>query len=438
MDNRSTEAKRQPLTSRLGPYQAAVEGSLAEMRRSDVTRRLWSGDHTLWKPKPVEIANRLGWLHIVDSMHGSIPRILNFVENARSAGYNRALLLGMGGSSLAPEVFRKTFSVKSGYLDLAVLDSTDPGVILDRTVSIDLARTLFIVSTKSGATVETLSLFKYFYNRVTEAVGEGQAGEHFVAITDAGTLLEKIANNLGFRATFLNDPEIGGRYAALSYVGLVPAALIGLDLERVLERAQRMVRNSQMVGSDNLGAHLGAILGELALAGRDKLTLFCSPGIASFGDWVEQLIAESTGKEGKGIFPVVGESPGPPDAYGDDRLFVYLHQEGDRDQDESVRALEDAGRPVIRLQMGELSDLGGQFFLWELATAIAGHLLEINPFDQPDVEAAKIFARQAVAAYEHEGRLPEAEVYLHIGEIRIFSDPGLGSPAPLSSGRRNA
>jgi glucose-6-phosphate isomerase len=434
MDNRLVDAGGQSLTSRLGAHESSVAQSLAEMERSDVVGRIWSRDHRLWKPQPVEIANRLGWLHIVGKMKASLPQIFEFVDNVRSDGYNRALLLGMGGSSLAPEVFRKTFGVQSGYLDLAVLDSTDPETILDLASEIDLARTLFIVSTKSGTTIETLSLFKYFYNRVSEAFGLSEAGQHFIAITDAGTPLESIARAYAFRAAFLNDPDIGGRYAALSYVGLVPAGLMGLELEGNLDRTQRIVQNCRMAGSENLGACLGAMLGELALAGKDKLTLVCSPSVASFGDWVEQLIAESTGKEGKGIFPVVSEEPGPPEVYADDRLIVYLQLKGEADQESFVRALEDAGQPVVRLRLEELADLGGQFFLWEMATAVAGHLLAINPFDQPDVEAAKVFARQAVAAYEHEGRLPETGAPLRIEGISIDANPGWSSPVPPSGG----
>lgn len=424
------------LSYRLGVYQAAVESALRAMEGAKIVERLWAHDHTLWKPGPAEIATRLGWLHIVDAMQESFPRLGDFVEEARADGYTQAVLLGMGGSSLAPEVFGKTFETRQGYLGLAVLDTTDPDAILDQDEKLDLSRTLFVVSTKSGATVETLSLLKYFFNRVANESGAARAGEHFVAITDAGTRLEDLAHRYGFREIFLNDPNIGGRYAALSYVGLVPAALMGIDLERFLGTARRMAFNNKkqedLAGGENQGAQLGSILGELAQAGRDKLTLLLSPQIASFGDWVEQLIAESTGKEGRGIFPVVGEAVGPPHVYGDDRLFVQLKLAGEEDQDEAVRRLERAGHPVVQLTLEDVNDLGGQFFLWEVATAIAGHWLGINPFDQPDVEAAKVLARQAVAAYERDGQLPEIEPIARLGKVRVFNGLGLLPQSPSS------
>jgi glucose-6-phosphate isomerase len=400
----------------LGSYQEAVDAALDEMVENRVVARIWAHDHTVWKPEPAEITNRLGWLHIAEVMGEDYARLEGFVEDVRAAGYTHALLLGMGGSSLAPEVFRKTFGVAPGYLDLVVLDSTDPGAVLAYAEELDLARTLFIVSTKSGGTVETLSFFKYFYNRVASVVGADGAGEHFVAITDPGSKLADLAERYNFRATFLNDTNIGGRYSALSYFGLVPAALVGVDVPRLLDDATSMAcaTESCVAARENPGALLGAILGELAKAGRDrgtrdKVTFVTSPQIASFGDWVEQLIAESTGKEGKGILPVVGEPLGSPDVYGDDRLFVYLRLEGDDGYDSAVQALEDAGQPVVRLRLKNLYDLGGQFFLWEMATAVASHRLAINPFDQPNVEAAKVLARRTVAEYTETGALPAGE-----------------------------
>jgi hypothetical protein len=292
-----------------------------------------------------------------------------------------------------------------------VLDSTDPGAVLAHEQRLDLTRTLFVVSTKSGGTVETLSLFKYFYNRVAEAVGADGAGEHFVAITDPGSKLADLAERYNFRGTFLNDTNIGGRYSVLSYFGLVPAALVGVDVPRLLDDAMSMAcaTESCVAARDNPGAVLGAILGELAKAGRDKVTFVTSPEMASFGDWVEQLIAESTGKEGKGILPVVGEPLGSPDVYGDDRLFVYLGLEEDGTGDSVIQALEDTGHPMVRLRLKNLYDLGGQFFLWEMATAVASHRLAINPFDQPNVEAAKVLARQMVSEYTETGALPTGE-----------------------------
>ena len=395
----------------LGPYQAGVDGALAEMAENRVVERIWAHDHTVWKPEPTEISNRLGWLHTVEAMSDNVHRLEGLTEAVRADGYTRALLLGMGGSSLAPEVFRKTFGVGDGYLGLVVLDSTDPGAVLTRAEELDPARTLFIVATKSGSTVETLSFFKFFYNQVAEAVGAERAGEHFVAITDPGSRLADLARQHNFRATFLNDPNIGGRYSALSYFGLVPAALVGVDVPLLLDCALTGASGCQacVAVGDNPGAWLGAILGELAKAGRDKLTLVASRAIASFGDWVEQLIAESTGKEGRGILPVVGEPLGSPAVYGDDRLFVHLRLDNDQTHDAALVALEEAGHPVVRLHLHDAYDLGGQFFLWEMATAVVGHRLGINPFDQPNVQAAKVLARQMVAQYTKTGTLPGGE-----------------------------
>ena len=399
-------------SANLGRYQVAVDRALEEIREDRVIERVWEHDHTLWKPEPDEISNCLGWLHSPEEMPGALPEVEALVEAVRVDGYTHALLLGMGGSSLAPDVFRRTFGVKEGYLDLAILDSTDPGAVLDHAESLDLSRTLFIVSTKSGGTAETFSFFKYFYNRVAEVLDEQEAGAHFVAITDPGSALEETAKRHGFRATFLNDPNIGGRYSALSHFGLVPAALIGADVTKLLDGASRMAHNcggyNSPTGGDNKGAWLGAIMGELAAAGRDKLTLVASPPLAPFGPWVEQLIAESTGKEGTGILPVEGETVGSPDSYGDDRLFVYMSLRGEED-DRSVEDLVRAGHPVVRIPLADIYDLGGEMSRWEMATAIAGRRLGINPFNQPNVEAAKALARSMVEKYRKEGVLPALE-----------------------------
>jgi len=398
-------------TASLGSYQAAMDDILAEMKENRIMARIWAHDHTVWKAEPTEITNRLGWLHTAEVMLENLPRLEGLVDAVRAEGYTHALLLGMGGSSLAPEVFRKTFGLKDGYLDLAVLDSTDPGAVLAQAERLDLSRTLFIVAAKSGGTVETLSFFKFFYNRVADALGAERAGEHFIAITDPGSKLADLAKRYGFRATFLNDPNIGGRYSALSYFGLVPAALVGVDVGLLLSCALAATCGSEpcVTMEDNPSAWLGAILGELAKAGRDKVTFAVSPAIASFGDWVEQLIAESTGKEGQGILPVAGEPLGPPQVYGCDRLFAHIRLDGDETHDAAVAALERAGHPVVRLNLHDRYDLGGQFFLWEMATAVAGHRLGINPFDQPNVEAAKVLARKMVAEYTEKGALPPGE-----------------------------
>jgi len=410
----------------LGHYQGAVDAALADLRDNTILARIWKHDHTVWKPEPTEITNRLGWLHSPEVMAEAIPGINAFVETVRAEGYMHALLLGMGGSSLAPEVFRFTFGVKKGCLDLAVLDSTDPDAVLAQAKRFDPAKTLFIVSTKSGGTVETFSFFKYFYNLTAEKLGTEKAGSHFVAITDPGSGLADTAKKYNFRKTFLNDPNIGGRYSALSYFGLVPAALIGVDLKTLLERAATMACNSEGCncpqGGDNSSGKLGAIIGEMAAAGRDKVTLIASPPIKYFGAWAEQLIAESTGKEGVGILPVDGEEAGAPAIYADDRFFAYLRLESDATFDSKVEALRQAGHPVMQLNLRDLYDLGAEFFRWEMATIIAGRRLGINPFDQPNVESAKVLARQMVAAYQKEGKLPELAPGLRANGVAVYSD----------------
>jgi len=396
-----------------GKYEAAVEAGLGQLAEENLVERIWAGDYTVWKPDPKEITNRLGWLAIADEMLGNVERLNEFVDDVRGAGYRDVVLLGMGGSSLAPEVFSKVFGTADGYLNLTVVDSTDPGMILEAADGLDLSKSLFIVATKSGGTAETLSMFKYFYNQVAAELGLENAGEHFVAITDPGSSLIDLAQKYDFRDIFLNNPNIGGRYSALSYFGLLPAALIGVDLARLLDQARIAMANGQESGADatNVAAVLGVVMGKLALKGVDKLTLITSPSLASFGDWVEQLIAESTGKEGKGILPVVGEAPAAAEEYSADRLFVYLKLDGENTYDKAITALEKAERPLVRLLLANRYELGRQFFLWELATAVAGACLGIQPFDQPNVESAKVAARKMIAAYLESGSLPESDTH---------------------------
>jgi glucose-6-phosphate isomerase len=407
----------------LGTYQSIVDDALADFNQEQIVARIWHKDHMVWKPDPHEITNRLGWLHIAETMQEDLSPIQALVTDVRASGYTHVLHMGMGGSSLAPDVLSKIFGAgfespdDKGYLKLAVLDSTDPGAILAyeqhlRAHSENFARTLFIVATKSGTTAETISFFKYFYNRVAEVLGTGaQVGKHFVAITDPGSPLLDMAQRYQFRAAFPNDPDIGGRYSVLSHFGMVPAALMGLDISRMLARASQEAKAcaSACVESQaetNVAARLGVVMGQLAQEGRDKVTFVASPGLAAFGDWVEQLIAESTGKEGKGILPVVGEPLGGPRVYGQDRLFVSLQLAGDQIYDAALHKLAAAGHPVVRLVLGDLYDLGRQFFLWEFATAVAGHCLKINPFNQPNVESAKKLARQMIDEYTQKGELP--------------------------------
>lgn len=425
------KAGKKAYLGRLGDFQAPAEKTIEKIRDHRIINRIWRHDHTVWQPDPKEIGNRLGWLHSPEVMEDAIPDIHSLVDEVRNAGYTRALLLGMGGSSLAPEMFRFTFGVKHGYMDLAILDSTDPGTVLEYTRKFKTAETLYIVSTKSGGTVETLSFLKYFYNHAADTLGIATAGEHFIAITDPGSSLEAMAKELNFRRTFLNDPDIGGRYSALSFFGMVPAGLIGMDLAVFLERAARMACNCEgfncPVSGDNSGAWLGAVIGGLANRGRDKLTLITSPAVSPFGAWVEQLIAESTGKDGKGILPVSGEMLAAPDIYADDRFFVYLRLEGDDTHDSGIDSLEEAGFPVVQLNLRDLYDLGGEIFRWEMATAVAGYLLKINPFDQPNVESAKVLARRMVESYRKDGKLPELLSTLRSKGIRVYSEFAAGS-----------
>lgn len=424
---------QQPYSASLGEYQAAVDGMLTDLRDNQIMQRIWAHDHTVWKPEPTEITNRLGWLHSPEVMPEAIPDIEQLVADVREAGYTHALLLGMGGSSLAPELFRFTFDMKEGNPDLAVLDSTDPGAVLAYADTLDPARTLFIVASKSGGTAETFSFFKFFYNWTANALGADQAGAHFVAITDPGSGLLDTAKKYHFRASFINDPNIGGRFSALSFFGLVAAGIVGIDLKTLLARAQEMACNCEgcncPVAGDNSGAWLGAIMGELAVAGRDKVTLLTSPPINSFGAWVEQLIAESTGKEGKGILPVVDEEPySDPAVYGTDRLFVYLRLADDSTHDDAFHKLREAGHPVVQINLRDIYDLGGEFVRWEIATAVASRRLSINPFDQPDVESAKVQARKMIATFQEKGQLPEPEPLLEGSGITVYGDVQASTP----------
>ncbi len=393
----------------LGKYREDVERTLDEIAREGIIPRIWEEDHTVWKPDPEGIVDRLGWLTAAEETRKELPRIRNFVDEVREAGYTKALLLGMGGSSLAPDVFSRVFDAQPDYLDLDVLDSTAPAAVQAAANALNFAQTLFIVSSKSGSTAETLSFFKFFYTRAVQKLGRQEVGKHFIAITDPGSPLVDLAEEVGFREVFLNEPTIGGRFSVLSYFGMVPAALLGLDAEELLLRAEAMAEQCgpEVPPRDNPGAWLGAVIGTLAREGRDKLTFLASPVVASFGDWMEQLIAESLGKEGTGVLPVVGEPVGPPVVYGDDRFFVYLRTEDDGYHGPEVAQLNEAGYPVVRLHIGDRYDLGGQFFLWAMATAVAGHLLGIHPFNQPNVEAAKRLARNMLAEYQETGNLPD-------------------------------
>src|SRR5271157_669078 len=402
--------------------QKPVDDILFQFDKDKIAEGIWAGDVSLWTDDPEKrsaIGQRLGWLQAVDTMMGEKERLRDFADEIRSEGFTCAVLLGMGGSSLASDVFISCFGREDGYLDLRVLDSTVPASILDLERSVDIEHTLFIVSSKSGGTIEVLSLYKYFRSRMERLLGD-QAGSRFIAITDPGTSLGKLASEHGFRRVFLNPPDIGGRFSAISYFGLVPAALIGTDLDRLLMRASQSVEASglEVPALENAGSWLGAIMAQASLAGRDKLSFIISDKIKSFGHWLEQLIAESTGKEGKGILPIDAEPLGNPECYGQDRIFVYLRMDDDPTLDTDVSALEQSGQPVITLRLHTPYDVGREIFRWEFATAVAGIVLNIDPFDQPDVQESKDIAKRFLETYKKEGRLPG-------GEHLKGDDPGL-------------
>jgi transaldolase/glucose-6-phosphate isomerase len=415
---------------RLGGYAAAVDARIEAWRGEGFGRRLWEKDYRLWSPEEIpELTNRLGWLELPDTMTAEVGTLQRFAREVAEEGIRDAVVLGMGGSSLAPEVYSRTFKPAFRYPAVTVLDSTHPAAVSALARRIDPAQSLFVVSSKSGTTTEMLSFFHYFWAQLE---GVADRGRHFVAVTDPGTPLEKLARERGFRAVFSAPPEVGGRYSSLTPFGLVPAALLGVEVGRLLSRARDMAiacgARGEAVG--NTGLLLGATLGELALAGRDKVTFVTSSSLESFPDWIEQLIAESTGKtilaggERRGIVPVAGEPLGPPEAYGDDRFFVALLLQGDdtREIETRLEALERAGHPVVRFRLSDRYDLGAEMFRWEFATAAAGAVLGLNPFDQPDVQLAKELAGKMMKAAES-GVLPPSE-----GEVPA-DDSGVLAPA---------
>jgi len=405
-------------------YEKSIEEALAALSKEKIIPRIWEKDWTVWKNDPREIATRLGWLTSPQTMEKDLPGITRIVQELRRKRLTHALLLGMGGSSLAPLVLATVFKTAKGYLELGILDSTDPAAVLHFRNKLNPAQTLFIVSSKSGTTVETNSFFKFFWNWIAESKGQDRAGEHFMAITDSGTPLEDLAKRFRFGSVFLGDPKIGGRFSALSSFGLVPAALKGVKIKKILMAAREMADlcREQTDLRANPGAHLGAILGILAKRGRDKLTFLLSPQLQSFGLWLEQLIAESTGKEGKGILPVEGEPMGSARAYGQDRLFVYLRERGDNSNEALVERLKKAGFPVLRMTFPGIHHLGSQFFLWEFATAVAGIFFGINPFDQPNVESAKKKTREILEIYRRKGAFPAEKPAFQANGVSLFAD----------------
>jgi glucose-6-phosphate isomerase len=403
---------------------ASVKTNIGDWKTGGKMQRLWQRDATLWTGD--DEANWLGWLDIIEDQIAHPIQLRGLAKEVWSAGYKDILLLGMGGSSLCPEVLRMTFGKTAGYPDLHVLDSTDPAQVKAFEKKIDIARTLFIVSSKSGSTLEPNIFKQYFFELTKQAVGADKAGSHFIAITDPGSKMQQVAEGDHFRLVFFGRPSIGGRYSALSNFGMVPAAAMGVDTKKFLDRTQEMVQACGPAAAieENPGAMLGIILGTAARSGRDKVTIVTSPDISDLGAWLEQLLAESTGKVGKGIIPVDREELAAPEVYGNDRVFAYVHTEHGIDvkQDAKLTALEKAGHAVLRISMADIYDLGAEFFRWEIATAVAGSIIGINAFNQPDVEASKIATRDLTSAYEKTGSLPAETPIVEDGGIKLFTD----------------
>jgi len=400
----------------------AVEKATEDWRASATIRRLWQHDKSVWTGTDED--KWLGWL--TSPASADIADYEDFAQRVKGQNFTDAVVLGMGGSSLGPEVLAETFAGKPGFPKLHVLDSTDPAQVRAMEKAVDIGKTLFIVSSKSGGTTEPNVMKDYFFARVSKAIGAGKAGHRFIAVTDPGSSLEKVATRQGFARIFHGDPTIGGRYSVLSPFGLVPAAAAGIDLRTMLKHTLSMVRSCgpDVPPHENPGVQLGLAMGHAGLEGRDKVTILSSKKIADFGAWAEQLIAESTGKDGKGLIPIDGERIGDPALYGNDRFFIDLRTEGEHDaaHDEKLAALEKAGHPVVRIVMKSIDHIGQEFFRFELATAVAGSVLGINPFNQPDVEAAKIKTRELTAAFEKSGKLPAETPVMSSAQADIYTD----------------
>jgi len=428
------------LAASLGNYEGAVRATLAEAARTNVIERLWNKAATLWKQQESHqkiIINSLGWLTVASQMLAVADELRSFADNVRASGdFQHAMVCGMGGSSLCPEVLRQTFGRQESFPELLVLDSTDPDAINDLRSQIDVNKCLFIIASKSGTTTEPIAFHRYWYNEVAKKSAE--PGKSFITITDPGSQMADSAAAEGFKRIFLNQPDIGGRYSALSYFGMVPGALMGLDVEKLLRMAEKMVEacGARVQVNQNPAAVLGAVMAECTLAGRDKLTIVTDQKLSALGLWVEQLIAESTGKEGKGIVPVVGEPLGPISAYGNDRLFVSISVGAQDDETKSkLKALEGGGHPVVYRSLSEVYDLGAEFFLWEMATAFAGWRLGINPFDQPNVQESKDATKALLDNYAREGKLPEQTPLASDGQLSIYAGGEAGASAASGSVR---
>jgi len=406
----------------LGSLQERCNLAIQDAERTDVVKRIWRKDASLWKDDEGAqkiIKNSLGWLTVPDEMIAVAAELTEFANQIRSRGFKTVMVCGMGGSSLCPEVFAKTFGRQSDYPELLVLDSTDPDVLADLLDRVDIEKCLFVVASKSGSTTEPNTFYKFWYDQLSKKTDS--PGANFIAITDPGSPLIEVANKLGFQHTFLNQADIGGRYSALSYFGMVPAALMGLDISRFLQRAKEAEQSCSpvMPVAQNSALQLGAIIGECANAGRNKLTLVIDDEIATLGLWIEQLVAESTGKEGKGVLPIASEPLGSAANYGSDRLFVSISL-GTNESESGLNALSEAGHPVVYRQLSDLYDLAGEFFLWEFATACAGWRIGINPFDQPNVQESKDATRELLETFVHHGRLPEQDELVHDDGLTIY------------------
>ncbi len=403
---------------------SAVNASLQDWQTSGKVKRLWEKDASLWTG--TDENKWLGWLDITEQQLEDIDKLKQFAADIKKTAFKDALLLGMGGSSLCPEVLRMTFGNAEGFPDFHVLDSTDPAQIRALEASVDLTNTICIVSSKSGTTLEPNIYKQYFFDRVTSKVGPKEAGSRFIAITDPGSKLQRVAEKDKFRKIFHGVPSIGGRYSALSNFGMVPGAVMGIDVARLLKNTQKMVEacGKDTEAATNPGVVLGTILGLAANQGRDKLTIVTSKAIFDLGAWLEQLIAESTGKSGKGIIPVDRECLGKPDLYGADRVFAYLRQESDSDKEHAaaIDALAKAGHPVVRIVIPDIYNLGQEFFRWEIATAVAGSIIGINAFNQPDVEASKTETRKLTSEYESTGKLPFESQFFTADSIKLYAD----------------
>jgi transaldolase/glucose-6-phosphate isomerase len=398
-----------------------VKASLDDWNKNNKVRRLWQRDASIWTGS--DEAQWLGWLDITERQLAQLDVFKKLAADLKKAKFKHALLLGMGGSSLCPEVLRMTFGKIKGFPELHVLDSTDPAQIKAIEAKVDLKRTICIVSSKSGSTLEPNIYKQYFFERIAKKVGPKEAGNRFIAITDPGSKMQQVAETDKFRHIFFGDPSIGGRYSALSNFGMIPAAIMGLDVAKFLKNTQEMVK-ANVAADKNPGVVLGNILGTAANEGLDKITIISSPGIHDLGAWLEQLIAESTGKQGKGIIPVDREKVAKPEAYGSDRVFAYLRLETkpDKKQDAAVKALEKDGLPVVRISVKNTYNLGQEFFRWEIATAVAGSIIGINAFNQPDVEASKIETRKLTSEYEKTGKLPPETPFLETEGIKLYAD----------------